>query len=77
MILLAVDAGSPDRTLFFSAKSQKRLAANLVAADDCIRQICEGAQPDRDSQPADPELADLVQRVAELRTDWKRRWRNG
>lgn len=66
MILLAVDAAALIGTLFFSAKSQKRLAANLVAADDCIRQICEGGQADADSQPADPELADLVQRVAEL-----------
>ena len=66
MILLAVDAAALIGTLFFSAKSQKRLAANLVAADDCIRQICEGGQPDASVLPADPELADLVQRVAEL-----------
>ena len=66
MILLAVDAAALIGILFFSAKSQKRMAANLRAADDCIRQICGGGQPDADSQPADPELADLVQRVAEL-----------
>ena len=66
MILLAVDAAALIGILFFSAKSQKRMAANLRAADDCIRQICRGGQPDADSQPADPELADLVQRVAEL-----------
>ena len=66
MILLAADAAALIGTLFFSAKSQKRMAANLRAADDCIRQICGGGQPDADSRPADPELADLVQRVAEL-----------
>ncbi len=66
MFLLATDAAALIGILFFSAKSQKRMAANLRAADDCIRQICGGGQPDADSQPADPELADLVQRVAEL-----------
>ena len=66
MVLLAADAAALIGTLFFSAKSQKRLAASLGAADDCIRQICGGGRPDAASQPADPELADLVQRVARL-----------